>query len=755
MSIPPNRHPCCLGHINFYWNRTGESRGPRCPMCLSLPLRDACIASDRPTKLAGFVKLLSSVTRRQPGEKLDPEAMALALGRDKDWRVRQVEIMRAIQRALTVAKFDQKITFCQIINPIGPISINHDMEWRQLANLLMDAGILEVSTLLLKIRIPNLTDETDVYGDPWESIYFYTLETMSNILLTSHWENPRARAFTIKAIGTDYIHAVMAFVKETKYFMVTIMAIYNFCHIFTDFPAVGIKLDSSGIMTKLGYFLHKDNSIRIMNKWMQQGLFAYELDQLMENPAGLLPLTTVANPDVKNLPDCNDQELREIGIQFASTLQQTSLQCLGFLSKDKAVRSYVTKDQLAGRAVSRWLRMPILSTENCYMLQACLKVLSEMVHVNGFAWKLLDDYGFMGHLEKGAFYPSKDVIWHYLEVATRIGMHRGLLLKRIVENPLVMRSAGIHMYSLEPNCHVYSIALLTLAVDNPGVEYVIKYFGPRHFYYYSDYFFNKTPIIGIKVSELQNGCRRLGKKMYDRAEKEFSKTRHLILDAGKASELKEKGNKCYKSGKCQEAITLYTQALNVCPPTKPDKKGQKREQSSPPLWSPLPATLLSNRAQCYINLGDYEKAVEDCDEAIARCLGATDEDDPTYPDTVRYKAIFRRSKGLFELGQYFRSMQDIAECQLNQPCEMFKAHLDKVMIRFRVMMGPDPMPRCDECVHYNGARVKRCTHCMATYCSKKCQETAWVKRHKINCQEYQAEMAAKKEGTRPKPQDLD
>ena len=132
--------------------------------------------------------------------------------------------------------------------------------------------------------------------------------------------------------------------------MVTIMAIYNFCHIFTDFPAVGIKLDSSGIMTKLGYFLHKDNSIRIMNKWMQQGLFAYELDQLMENPAGLLPLTTVANPDVKNLPDCNDQELREIGIQFASTLQQTSLQCLGFVSSN--INFGLTHDRCNSRAVT-------------------------------------------------------------------------------------------------------------------------------------------------------------------------------------------------------------------------------------------------------------------------------------------------------------------------------------------------------------------------------------------------------------------
>ena len=37
--------------------------------------------------------------------------------------------------------------------------------------------------------------------------------------------------------------------------------------------------------------------------------------------------------------------------------------------------------------------------------------------------------------------------------------------------------------------------------------------------------------------------------------------------------------------------------------------------------SVLPATLFSNRAQCHLNLGDYENAVEDCDEAIARCLG--------------------------------------------------------------------------------------------------------------------------------------
>ena len=53
-------------------------------------------------------------------------------------------------------------------------------------------------------------------------------------------------------------------------------------------------------------------------------------------------------------------------------------------------------------------------------------------------------------------------------------------------------------------------------------------------------------------------------------------------------------------------------------------------------------------------------------------------DDSTLPDTIRVKAMFRRSKALFELGNYFRAAQDAGECQINQPSETFKAHLDRV-----------------------------------------------------------------------------
>jgi len=59
--------------------------------------------------------------------------------------------------------------------------------------------------------------------------------------------------------------------------------------------------------------------------------------------------------------------------------------------------------------------------------------------------------------------------------------------------------------------------------------------------------------------------------------------------------LREKGNQAFKQGKFQEAIDRYTEAIN--------------------LLTDLQITELtkcySNRSQCYINLNQYEEAIED------------------------------------------------------------------------------------------------------------------------------------------------
>jgi DnaJ family protein C protein 7 len=65
-------------------------------------------------------------------------------------------------------------------------------------------------------------------------------------------------------------------------------------------------------------------------------------------------------------------------------------------------------------------------------------------------------------------------------------------------------------------------------------------------------------------------------------------------------EIREQGNQAFKQGKFSEAIDRYTEALNF--------------------FTDLPVTEISkteltkcysNRSQCYINLNQYEEAIED------------------------------------------------------------------------------------------------------------------------------------------------
>ena len=78
------------------------------------------------------------------------------------------------------------------------------------------------------------------------------------------------------------------------------------------------------------------------------------------------------------------------------------------------------------------------------------------------------------------------------------------------------------------------------------------------------------------------------------------------------ADAKAAGNAAYLAGNTQEAISLYTTALK-----------------QPTLASAGRATLLCNRAQCYLKLGDNTSAVEDC----TACLTLSPEN---------LKALFRR-----------------------------------------------------------------------------------------------------------------
>ncbi|CAF5029898.1 unnamed protein product, partial [Rotaria sp. Silwood1] len=67
-----------------------------------------------------------------------------------------------------------------------------------------------------------------------------------------------------------------------------------------------------------------------------------------------------------------------------------------------------------------------------------------------------------------------------------------------------------------------------------------------------------------------------------------------------AGELREQGNQAFKQGHFQEAIDRYTDAINIL----------HDQQLNETIRNDL-TKCHSNRSQCYINLGQYEDAVED------------------------------------------------------------------------------------------------------------------------------------------------
>jgi DnaJ family protein C protein 7 len=74
-----------------------------------------------------------------------------------------------------------------------------------------------------------------------------------------------------------------------------------------------------------------------------------------------------------------------------------------------------------------------------------------------------------------------------------------------------------------------------------------------------------------------------------------------------SGELREQGNQAFKKGNFQEAIDRYTDALNIL----------TNLQLSDTIKHDL-TKCYSNRSQCYINLGQYDDAIEDATRGINR-----------------------------------------------------------------------------------------------------------------------------------------
>jgi DnaJ homolog subfamily C member 7 len=107
----------------------------------------------------------------------------------------------------------------------------------------------------------------------------------------------------------------------------------------------------------------------------------------------------------------------------------------------------------------------------------------------------------------------------------------------------------------------------------------------------------------------------------------------------KLDRMKEEGNTHFKSGRYQQAVEVYTSALEV----DPLNKGTNSK-------------ILNNRAMCYSKLKQWQNAIQDCDKAIQL--------DPSYT-----KARKTRAKALGEGGDWEEAVRAYKNIQEQSPEE--------------------------------------------------------------------------------------
>ncbi|XP_050302471.1 protein unc-45 homolog B [Anthonomus grandis grandis] len=125
------------------------------------------------------------------------------------------------------------------------------------------------------------------------------------------------------------------------------------------------------------------------------------------------------------------------------------------------------------------------------------------------------------------------------------------------------------------------------------------------------------------------------------------------MDIMECEKYKEQGNAAFKEEKWDDALQLYTKAINSV-------KGEPKEL----------AIYYKNRAAAYLKKGEYEKAVNDCDKSLNLC--------PNDP-----KALFRRCQALESLQRYEEAYRDATQIfkddPTNKPIQPYLQRLHRIV----------------------------------------------------------------------------
>jgi len=150
----------------------------------------------------------------------------------------------------------------------------------------------------------------------------------------------------------------------------------------------------------------------------------------------------------------------------------------------------------------------------------------------------------------------------------------------------------------------------------------------------------------------------------------------------KVEALKAEGNISFQGGRIQEAIEIYTNALNIFP-----------DHAEPPATI-LKSTLLSNRSMCHLKLYDKDSStntslnctIHDCTAALSLLQPC-----PTNAQPLQSKLLYRRAKARISLVS--DSIPTDEESQVAQ--QLLDAEKD---LRLLLSVDPAKKQRCTDII---------------------------------------------------------
>uniref|UniRef100_A0A8D0GSD0 Uncharacterized protein n=1 Tax=Sphenodon punctatus TaxID=8508 RepID=A0A8D0GSD0_SPHPU len=121
---------------------------------------------------------------------------------------------------------------------------------------------------------------------------------------------------------------------------------------------------------------------------------------------------------------------------------------------------------------------------------------------------------------------------------------------------------------------------------------------------------------------------------------------HLILFIRElVRNLFNEGNDAYREGDWGASLNHYTEALSIAEYANSEEINISNE---------IQEKLHVNRIACYSNMGLHEKVLEDCERVLRL-------------NENNFRALYRKSKALSELGKYKAAYDAVAKCSLAVP----------------------------------------------------------------------------------------